>query len=72
MNEGLTDSEWSWITGVIRPILTRGIPLNPAEEARLAGLLPRIRIPRPRPTAPGTPPPTVPIANPPPLSQSIA
>jgi hypothetical protein len=67
----LTDSEWSWLR-TVRLMVTRGIPLNAAEEQRLALILPRIRIPRPRPTTPSVPPPTVPIAEPPPLSQSIA
>ena len=72
VNEGpLTDSEWAWLR-TVRLIVTRGVPLNAAEEQRLEAMLRRIRIPRPRPPAPGTPPPTVPIAQPLPLSQSIA
>lgn len=67
----LTDNEWAWLRQV-RLMVTRGIALNPAEEQRLAAILPRIRIPRPAPPTPGVPPPTVPIAQPPPLSQSIA
>lgn len=72
MNSGpLTDAEWAWLRQV-KLMVTRGIPLNAAEEQRLAAIVPRIRIPRPPPANPSVPPPTVPIAQPPPLSQSIA
>lgn len=67
----LTDAEWAWLRQV-KLMVTRGVPLNAAEEQRLAAILPRIRIPRPRPPNPGVPPPTVPIAQPPPLSQTLA
>jgi hypothetical protein len=67
----LTDAEWAWLR-LVRLMVNRGVPLNAAEEQRLAAILPRIRIPRPRPPHPGVPPPTVPIAQPPPLSQTLA